>query len=208
MRIVTILRWFVGLAGLFAGSSALADGMSPLASGEILRGSYTQERVLQGFTTPLRSAGSFVLAPGQGLIWRAETPFAVTTLMTGKGLAQQSDGVTTLNLPTSHAPFMAGLYEMLTGALAGDWRGLDRDFSVEQSTDGGKWNLRLKPRHDAPSAAMPIIEIRVTGGDYVETVEIEKQGGDHDTLTFSGQQRLAGALAADEKALLDAVGGP
>lgn len=208
MRGLTILRRLACLAMLLMPDMAFADVIRTLADGEILRGSFVQERVLQGFEAPLRSEGRFVLAPGKGLIWRAEKPFAITTLMTAKGLAQQSDGSTTLNLPASRAPFMAGLYDMLTGALAGDWRGLERDFVVEKSETAGKWHLRLNPRDDAPTASMPIVEIRVEGGEFVDAVEIEKQGGDIDRLKFTGQQRQAGSLAADELALLETVGGP
>ena len=52
-----------------------------LASGEVLRGRFTQQRSLQGFNAPLTSTGSFILAPGRGVLWRAETPFALITAM-------------------------------------------------------------------------------------------------------------------------------
>ncbi|MDY0873332.1 outer membrane lipoprotein carrier protein LolA [Dongia rigui] len=179
-----------------------------LGAGEMLRGSFVQERVLQGFDGPLRSEGTFVLAPGSGLIWRTERPFAVVTLMTPNGLAQQSNGATTLNVPASRAPIMAGLYGMLTGALAGDWTELQKDFVVEKTEADGQWRLRLKSREGMPTGAMPITEIRISGAAFVDTVEIEKQGGDVDRLSFSQQQRGTTALTSQEKALLDAVGRP
>jgi hypothetical protein len=208
MRGVIFMRWVACSILLLLPASAFADGIKTLADGEILRGDFVQERLLQGFNAPLRSEGSFVLAPGMGLIWRVEKPFAITTLMTDRGLAQQSDGTTTLNLPASRAPFMAGLYDMLTGALAGDWSGLERDFTLEKSGGADIWHLRLVPRKDASTASMPIVEIRVTGADFVQSVEIEKQGGDIDKLSFADQRRLTGPLAADELTLLDSVGGP
>lgn len=195
------------LAALLPGLAS-GEEPKPLAAGEILRGNFTQERVLQGFDAPLRSNGTFVLAPGTGLIWRTEKPFAVATLMTEDGLAQQSNGATTLNVPASRAPIMAGLYDMLTGALAGDWTAMDKDFVVARSEADGKWHLLLKPRSGTPSAAMPITEIQVSGQSFVEQVVIEKQGGDVDRLTFSDQKRVNGALTAEEKTLLDTVGKP
>lgn len=193
---------------LLASGPAVGEEPQTLAQGEILRGRFMQERLLQGFDGPLRSEGSFVLAPDKGLIWRTEKPFIVTTLMTEKGLAQQSNGATTLNVPATRAPIMTGLYDMLTAALAGDWSGLDKDFTVERSEDGGKWHLRLKARAGGPTATMPVSEIRVSGGGFVDQVEIEKQGGDLDRLTFTDQKREAGALTGDEKALLDIAGKP
>jgi hypothetical protein len=208
MRGRLIMRWHFALMLLLGAGQAQADGIRALGANEILRGRFIQERELQGFDAPLRSEGNFMLAPGRGLIWHTEKPFVITTLMTAKGLAQQTDGTITLNLPASRAPFMAGLYDMLTGALAGDWRAMERDFSIEKSESEGKWRLRLTPRDSTPDAAMPIVTIDVAGSEFVESVEIEKQGGDRDRLVFADQDRSPGPLGAEELSLLEAVGGP
>ncbi len=200
---IVLLSFFTFLTSVVS-----AEEPQSLTQGEILRGSFVQERVLQGFDAPLRSMGTFVLAPGEGLIWRVETPFANTTLMTVRGLAQQSNGTTTLNVPANRAPIMTELYNMLADALAGNWSGLDKDFAVERSEAAGKWHLRLKVRPTIQSSAMPITEIRVSGGAFVDEVEIEKEGGDLDRLSFSGQKRGADALTADEKNLLESIGRP
>jgi len=203
-----LIRLAFLLAVLIPATQALAEGVSALKPGDVLRGRFVQERFLQGFANPLKSEGTFVLVPGQGLIWRVGKPFAVTTVMTRNGLAQQSDGATTLNLPASRAPFMAGLYDMLSGALAGDWQALERDFTVVKAESDDDWSLQLTPTKKAPSDAMPITEIKISGKAYVERVEIMKQGGDHDTLTFLDQQPTANPLGADEVQLLQSVGQP
>lgn len=187
---------------------AEADTMPLLRADELLRGRFAQERVLDGFDAPLRSEGSFVLAPGVGLIWRAEKPFAVTTLMTPSGLAQQSDGATTLNLPASRAPFMAGLYDMLSGALAGDWRALERDFIVVKTVTTGKWVLQLTPKNGAGAQSLPIAQVNISGGEFVDHVEIVKSDGDRDNLTFLEQERVSAPLSSDEQNLLQAAGQP
>lgn len=196
------------LVALLPATYALAEGISALKPGDVLRGRFVQERFLQGFANPLKSEGTFILAPGQGLIWRAEKPFAVTTVMTRTGLTQQSDGATTLNLPASRAPFMAGLYDMLSGAMAGDWQALEQDFTVVKAESDGGWSLQLTPTKKAPNDAMPITEIKISGKAYVEHVEIMKQGGDHDTLTFLDQKPSADPLGADEVQLLQSTGQP
>lgn len=187
---------------------AFAESIKALTPGDVLRGRFVQERFLQGFDNPLKSEGTFTLAPGQGLIWRADKPFAITTVMTRNGLAQQSDGVTTLNLPASRAPFMAGLYDMLSGALAGDWHALERDFTVVKAETKDGWSLQLTPTKKAPSDTMPIARIDIAGKDYVEHVDILKQGGDRDSLTFLDQRSSTDPLTADETQLLKAIGQP
>jgi hypothetical protein len=205
---LTHLLLFLMLAISLSATHALADGLKGFQAGDVLRGRFVQERFLQGFANSLKSEGTFILVPGQGLIWRAEKPFAVVTLMTRNGLAQQSDGVTTLNLPASRAPFMAGLYDMLSGALAGDWHALERDFTVAKTETVDGWRLQLTPAKKAPSDAMPVTQIDIAGQEYVERVEILKVGGDRDVLTFLNQQLSTDPLDADDVKLLDAIGQP
>ncbi len=97
-------RMFLGLLPLL-GALWLADaqaersekGFAPLKKGQILRGRFEQFRTLKGFGAPLKSAGSFTLAVERGLIWRAETPFAMMTVMTGNGLLRRATEVALLD---------------------------------------------------------------------------------------------------------------
>ncbi len=93
-----------------------AAGPAPfLTTGQVLRGRFVQERHMRGFNAPLRSEGHFVLAPGKGLIWRAEKPFSVTTIITAAGLVQEAGGTETLHLPSAKLPFLSRLYDLLGG---------------------------------------------------------------------------------------------
>jgi hypothetical protein len=166
-----------------------------LKAGDVLRGRFVQERHMQGFATPLRSEGRFVVAPGRGLIWRAETPFAITTVVTPAGLVQSIDGAETSRLSTARLPFLARLYDMLTAALAGDWGGLEGAFTV---TRKGEYVVLKPPRPDDPN--LPAITARL--GRFVDEVEIMKPGGDRDRLLFSEQVLDVRPLDAAEAALL------
>jgi hypothetical protein len=183
----------------FLPKAALACGR--LDPGQILRGRFVQTRTLQGFSRPLISEGRFVLAPGRGLIWRAEKPFAVVTLISSAGIVQQMQGSETLRLPAARLPMIGQLYDMLGGAMGGDWRALERDFTVARSGDEQSWQVVLTPRR-AGNAAMPFTAINASGGCLVEAVELLKPGGDADRLRFIDQTLTAGPLDADEIAAL------
>jgi hypothetical protein len=170
--------------------------------GDVLRGRFVQERHLKGFARPLRSEGSFVLAPGRGLIWRTETPFPVTTVITAQGLVQEVDGRETLRMPAARLPFLARLYDMFTGSLAGDWRVLENQFAVQRSGDDRAWTVNLAPRPGTDPTTMPVRAVELKGSTYVDTVRIDKPDGDHDRLTFLGQSLSRGPLSAAETALL------
>jgi len=178
-----------------------------LAEGQLLRGRFVQERVLKGFNAPLKSEGRFLLAPGRGLIWRVEKPFAITTVMNPGGLMQEVRGTETMRLPAAKLPFMSRMYAMLGGALTGDWKALDGVFTVAHESGASGWSLLLTPLK-ADDPAMPIRRIDVRGNRFVETVDIVKPDGDSDRLTFLDQALSTAAPGPDEEQLLGSLRAP
>ena len=197
---------------LLAMASASADDLklgASLKAGDVLRGHFIQERSLQGFQAPLKSEGSFIVAAGKGLIWKVEKPFATTTIITPSGLVQTSQGTETMRLPAAQIPFIAHLYDMLSGTMTGDLSGLKEQFQVETSGSPEKWSLQLTPKEAAVGDAqnMPIQRMDLAGDRYVESVDIHRQSGDRDLLTFSGQQIDRQPLSPEEQGLLTGAAG-
>lgn len=179
-------------------ATALRAEPAMLNDGDVLRGHFIQERHMQGFANPIRSEGSFVVAPGRGLIWRAETPFAVTTVVTPAGLVQSVEGTETTRLAAARLPFLTRLYDMMAGALGGDWRALEGVFAITRSGD----RVSLAPAKPDDPAAAQIAGITIRLGRFVEAVEIRKPGGDFDRLTFTAQTLNARPLDQAETAML------
>jgi hypothetical protein len=176
-----------------------------LGSGDVLRGAFVQMRQLKGFSAPLRSEGHFVLVPGRGLIWRVDRPFAITTVITSAGLVQQVGGNETMRLTSARLPVLSQLYDMLGGALSGNWHALDADFSSERSGGAAHWQVRLTPRKIDDPIAMPFAAIVAAGGRFVDTVQMSKPDGDSDTLTFIDQVLNGAPLDAGEITTLDSL---
>jgi Outer membrane lipoprotein carrier protein LolA-like len=188
---------------LLAPSAAIADGpTNSLAKDEVLRGHFAQDRQITGFKKALRTEGRFVLAPSRGLIWQAEKPFAVTTIITPAGLDQTVDGKQMLNLEAAKLPFLSRLYAMLGGALAGDWSKMESDFIVTRAGDDRRWQVRMVPRK-ADDPAMPFRSIVVNGGRFLNKILLTKADGDQDTLTFTDQVVTKIPLAPAEAAAFD-----
>ncbi|WP_341894759.1 LolA-related protein [Ferrovibrio terrae] len=182
-----------------------AERLGDFTDGQVLQGRFVQLRQLSGFPAPLKSEGRFILVAGRGLIWQAETPFAVTTVISPAGLVQEAGGVETMRLPAARLPFIARLYAMLGGALSGDWQGLEEAFTVAREGSDTAWNLRLLPRK-AGDAAIPFREILIQGGQFADRVEIVKPDGDRDILTFLDQRLSGQPLSAEDMQLLDMAG--
>jgi len=175
-------------------------GPALLKPGEALRGRFTQERFMAGFDRPVVSSGSFLMVSGKGLLWRGETPFPITTIMTAQGILQVVDGQERMRLSADKVPILARLQQMMAGVLAGDQNVMPEDFSVREWTEGGVRGLDLAPR--SVDGAQPIRSIRVTMSQFVDEVVIEKFGGDRDRITFTDQMVSAAPLTSEEAALL------
>lgn len=173
-----------------------------LASGEVLRGRYTQQRFLQGFNAPLNSTGSFILAPGRGVVWSSETPFAVVTVMGPDGLIQRVAGGATTHYPASRLPAIARLFEIFDAALSGDWQKMQAVFNVQREGTDGAWKVMLTPLR-AGEGGMPLRHVMVRGGNYVDSVEVMRVNGDWDRIEFSQQVPSRGPIDAETSKLLD-----
>lgn len=202
-------RLLILILGLlaFALPALATEGAGTIPQGQVLRGRFVQERHLAGFAAPLKSEGRFLLAPGRGLIWSVEQPFAVTTVISPGGLIQEMQGNETMRLPAARLPALAKLYGMLGGALTGDWRGLETVFDVAREGSPDAWRLTLTPRR-ADDPAMPFRAIALRGGRFVDQVELRKPDQDFDRLVFLDQALSAEGPTAAERKLLDALGPP
>jgi Outer membrane lipoprotein carrier protein LolA-like len=174
--------------------------------GHILRGHFQQDRRLAGFSQPLRTEGSFLLVPGRGLIWFGEKPFANTTVITSAGILQLANGQEAMRLPASQLPGLSHLYEVLGAALTGNIDPLRQTFAITESSQTAQWQLVLKPLHPDSPAMSQLKSLTLSGGHFVETVEIDKGGGDVDRISFLDQTETAADLSANEKALLGKLG--
>ena len=178
--------------------------MAALPAGAVLRGTFTQQRFLEGFEKPLRTDGSFVLVSGRGLIWRATAPFPMLTVMGAGGLVQQAGGGASSKLDAAKVPFLAKLYQVFAAALAGNLDGLSDVFVAKREPRQAGWRVRLSPKAGS-GPAMPIRDIVIEGSRYVELVEVHRATGDRDRAEFSDQVASSGPLDAEETRALSMV---
>jgi Outer membrane lipoprotein carrier protein LolA-like len=174
-----------------------------LARGQTLHGRFVQARNLKGISSTLKSNGTFVLAPGIGLIWRIEDPIQTITIITPAGIRQIINGNEVQTIEAAKVPFVAHFYDMLDGALMGDWTAMRHDFAVQTNGDRAAWRTLLTPvRPDDPIAGM-LASIVITGGKMVDGVEINRKNGDSERIEFLDQAVSGVALSGDDALLLN-----
>ena len=174
-----------------------------LAPGQTLHGRFVQTRNLKGISSTLKSEGTFVLAPGKGLIWRIEDPIQTVTIITPDGIRQIINGNEVQRIDAAKVPFISHFYDMLDGALMGDWTAMRHDFAVQTKGDRAAWRTILTPvRPNDPIAGM-LASIVITGGKMVDGVEISRANGDSERIAFLDQTVSGVALSADDARLLE-----
>ena len=174
-----------------------------LAAGQTLHGRFVEERHLKGLSSTLKSEGSFVLAPGKGLIWRMEQPIQTLTVITPAAIRQIINGSEVQHIDAARVPFIAHFYDMLNGSLIGDWSAMRHDFVVKSTGDRQAWRTVLTPlQPDDPIAGM-LASIVISGGKMVDSVDINRTNGDSEHMAFLDQKVSSVPLVGEEARLLD-----
>ena len=190
------------ILGLCTSMTARAEPQK-LAAGEGLQGRFEQVRHLTGFEQPIRSTGVFYLLPGIELIWQTETPFRTRTILDDFGVRQDVKGRQVTQIELSRFPGLKVLRDALEDSLSGNWQQLEALSGHKLQKNGDKWLLQMAPQPGGPS--LPFQQVNFQIGRYLETVEIVKEGGDKDVITFFDQKQ---APIAQIRQSADDNGGP
>jgi hypothetical protein len=200
MRLL-LLTLFLLLVPCVSRAVEAPPGQARLGANDVLRGRFTEERQMKGFDAPMQTSGHFTVAPTHGLIWDIEKPFPTSTIITPNGMAQDLGGVA-LKLPVKN---LRHLYDMIGGALAGDWNGLANDFTITRSGGAGHWQMLLTPRPDGQHS-LSYTSITVTGGRFVENIAMIGTKNNSETMSFTDEALSSAPLGAREVAFFKEAG--
>ncbi|MCO7513246.1 outer membrane lipoprotein carrier protein LolA [Pseudomonas guariconensis] len=182
------------LALLAASASAQAFGLDDLqkhlGDTAVVKGPFIQEKHLRALPQPLLSEGRFVLARDHGLLWQLQAPLRQDYRIDASGIARRTpEGWQAL--PSRSAA--AEQNRLFFAVLQGDSSGLQRDFKLSLSGDAQHWQLRLTPRSLLLKQVFKHIDI--TGGRFVERIELNETQGDRTVLRMP---QSSGAATLDD----------
>ena len=192
-------RLLIALALLIASPLAFAfsldDLQKQLSEPAVVKGPFIQEKHLRALPQPLLSKGRFVLARDHGLLWLLQTPLRQDYRIDAQGIARR-DANGWQTLPGRSAG--AEQNRLFFAVLQGDSSGLQRDFELRLSGEAEHWQLRLTPRSLLLKQVFTRIDI--SGGRYVERIELSETQGDSTVLRLpesSGGAALSDAERSD-----------
>jgi len=165
----------------------------------VLRGEFSQQRTVAGFSKPLRSSGTFVAARGRGVLWTTSAPFPGELVITESAIRERVDGNVNVVVDASHEPALRQVNRILLALLQGELTTLREQFSVAGTIDPQRWQLTLTPQGQL---AELIGRIELGGTDQVQSVAIFELNGDVSHIEFT-ELATGESLSTEESARFD-----
>lgn len=172
-----------------------------LAEPAVIRAQFVQERHLADLARPAVSRGRLTVSRRDGVLWQVESPVKLALAFTPQGIVEtNADGERRVRGQRRGAP-EAEIGRLMRDILAADQATLTATFDARASGSLERWTVHLAPR--ARETARFLREIRLGGGERLETIEIEETSGNLTAIRMR-QFTLAEALTDDERALFKA----
>ena len=173
-----------------------------LAQPKGVRAQFTQTQTLAAMKQPLVSSGALVFFRERGVIWRIDTPYKATYVITDAGIAQfDAAGRRVSAHSGAGTRGVAQVSKMMRAMLGGDMSALYSQFDVEAEGSAARWRMQLTPNQ--PQLAQSIKGVEMDGGDYLQSLRIALANGDVTKLAFTKSEAASEPTAA-ERSLLGA----
>ncbi|OXI18073.1 LolA family protein [Burkholderia sp. AU15512] len=207
-RLTAMLAACVALA---AGHAAAAPASSPanvalvpeiaaqLARVGAIRADFRQTQTLSAMKQPLVSTGSMLFDRASGVVWRVETPYKATYVITDDGVREV--GADGRLVAPGGSRGVAQVARMMRGMLGGDLSALYAQFDVDASGTRERWRMVLRPNQ--PQLAQAIRTLEMSGGAYLGRLDMTFANGNVTVLEFSRPTPVDGH-ASVERAWLEA----
>ena len=152
-----------------------------LSEPDVLRGRYSQTRLIAVLSRPLESSGRFILSE-RGLHWQQEEPFISVLIADGERLVQRlADGqVTTID--GAEQPIVLSFSRIFLSIFRGDHGELEDNFSIQFETHDDVWEIGLTPIGFPLSEAINKIMLR--GREHIDQLSVFSRSSDEMTITF------------------------
>jgi outer membrane lipoprotein-sorting protein len=188
------------------GNTALVSQVaSHLAQARGVRAQFTQTQTLSALKQPLVSTGTLVFFRERGVIWRVDTPYKATYVISDAGVSEvDANGKRIGTRSTQGAQGVRGVAQvskMMRAMLGGDLSALYSQFDVDAQGTPSQWKLELKPNQ--PQLAQSIKGLQMTGGEFLQTLRITLANGDVTQIEFAKSEAISD-LAPNERTLLGA----
>ncbi|MCX8660015.1 outer membrane lipoprotein carrier protein LolA [Gilliamella sp. B2772] len=175
----------------------LSDIQLLFSKNQVVRADFTQDRYINGLTSPIHSTGKMIISKELGLWWQQNTPFAMTLKMNQQRMEQRIEDQTPETITAEKQPQLFQFNHLLTAIFTADKEMLENNFDITVTEQNNIWTLTLKPKL-APLNKI-FKQIILSGKSYLEKVTINDMQNDKTELTFKNHKTTK--LNQDEQLL-------
>ena len=166
---------------------ALAALLATRKSGEA---SFTEERFVSGFDSPLRASGTLTFKAPDRFARHTLEPVAESMVVEGNTVTLKR-GTRTRQMALDAVPELTALVEAVRATLTGNAGTLQRHFSVKVEGAPALWTLTLVPRDSRLAAQVRELQISGQNAD-VRSVGLWLSGGDRSLMSVQPARPLSG----------------
>jgi hypothetical protein len=193
-----ILCFVLALLSPFGAQAwSLAEVQNQLASQEVVRAHFEQERWISTMPQPLRSSGHLVVSRTQGLWWQQEKPFALKLILTDERMMQQVAGQPPQIMTAQSSPQLFHIIQLLRAVIQADRKSLEQSFTLLFQDLGSQgWQLDLTPKGQPLDRLFKTITL--TGQAQLQGVVLNDRQGDRTEIRFSQHVLSPSELSHEE----------
>lgn len=152
-----------------------------LSEPDVLRGRYSQTRMIAVLSRPLESSGKFILSE-RGLHWQQEEPFISVLIADGERLAQRVADGPLISIDSAEQPIVLSFSRIFLSIFRGDHGELEDNFSIQFETHDDVWEIGLTPIGFPLSEAINKIMLR--GREHIDQLSVFSRSSDEMTINF------------------------
>lgn len=175
----------------------LSDIQLLFSKNQVVRADFTQDRYINGLTSPIHSTGKMIISKELGLWWQQNTPFAMTLKMNQQRMEQRIEDQTPEIITAEKQPQLFQFNHLLTAIFTADKEMLENNFDITVTEQNNIWTLTLKPKLSPLNKIFK--QIILSGKSYLEKVTINDMQNDKTELTFKNHKTTK--LNQDEQLL-------
>lgn len=178
--------------------NTLEDVQMALSSHNIVRGQFTQTRIMEMFAQPLVSSGSFLLDKTHGLLWQQTLPFPVELVLTQDKLSQRFANQEPQVITAQENPMAFYFSHIFLSVFHGDTKQLAEQFELTFTTNADHWTIDLSPKQAPLNAVFK--QIVLNGNTDIESITLLEVRGDTTSIEFSDHTHQPDTLNDAEQA--------
>jgi hypothetical protein len=171
-----------------------------LTGSGIMRGSFSQRKVLKSLSREFSGSGTFVISRDEGILWNTLEPFPSVMVVTESKILQISRqgkaSVLDAGQNRVFAEFSATLRSVFSGNPDALFKRFDVYYVKADARTGDSWRIGLVPKEAAIRSV--IGSLVLSGSDKLRIFELREPSGDTVTYTFSNHT-YSGELTIEEK---------